>query len=39
MKIGMFVVHSHSEGTASQNLYLGPSFYFMKSRKLSRQKW
>ena len=39
MKIGMFVVDSHSEGTVSQFFYLGPSFYFMKSGKLSCKKW
>ena len=35
----MLVVESHSEGTVSQIFYLGPSFYFMKSRKLSSKKW
>ena len=39
MKIGMCVVDTHSEGTVSQNFYLGPSFYFMKCRKLSCKKW
>ena len=39
MKVGMCVVDSHSEGTVSQNLYLGPSFYFMNSRKFSCKKW
>ena len=33
MKICMLVVESHLGRTISQNLYLGPSFYFMKSRK------
>ena len=32
-KLCTHVVESHSEGTMSQNLYLGPSFNFMKSRK------
>ena len=35
MKIGGHVVHIHLEGTVSQICYLGHSFYFMKSRKLS----
>ena len=39
MKIGMFIVDSHSEGTVSQKRYSGPSFYFMKSRKFSCKKW
>ena len=38
MKIGRLIVESHSEGTASQIFYLGPSFYFMKSRKLRCKK-
>ena len=25
----------HAEGTVSQNFYLGPSFYIMKSRKIT----
>ena len=37
-KFGTCVVDDHSEGTVSRILYLGPSFYFMKSRKLSCQK-
>ena len=39
MKIVMLVVESHSEGCVSQILYVGPSFCFMKSRKLSSKKW
>ena len=39
MKIGRLVVENHSEGTVSQIFYLGPRFYFMKSRKLSCKKW
>ena len=35
MRIGRLVVVSHSEGTVSQILYLGPCYYFMKCRKLS----
>ena len=35
----MCVVEDHSEGTVSQIFDLGPSFYFMKSRKLSCKKW
>ena len=35
MKIAGHVVKVHLEGTVSQIFYLGPSFYFMKSRKLS----
>ena len=38
MKIDSLVVESHSEGTMSQILYLGPSFYFMKCRKLGNKK-
>ena len=34
MKIGTHVAKTHSEGTVSHIFYLGPSFYFMKSRKL-----
>ena len=33
------IVEGHSEGTVSQIVYLGPSFYFMKSRKLGCKKW
>ena len=29
MKFSMTVLHIHSEGTVSQIVYLGPSFYFM----------
>ena len=32
------LVKGHSEGTVSQNFDIGPSFYFMKSRKLSSKK-
>ena len=35
IKIGGHVVHIHLEGTVSQIFYLGHSFYFMQSRKLS----
>ena len=35
MKIAGHVVKVHLEATLSQLFYLGPSFYFMKSRKLS----
>ena len=35
MKVAGHVVKVHLEGTVSQIFYLGPSFYFMKSRKLS----
>ena len=38
-KFGTPVVESPSEGTVSQNFYLGPTFYFMKSRKLSLKTW
>ena len=37
MKIVMLVVESHSEGTVI--FYLGPGFYFLKSRKLSSKNW
>ena len=29
MKFAMTVLHIHSEGSMSQIVYLGPSFYFM----------
>ena len=29
MKFSMPALHIHFEGSASQNFYLGPSFYFM----------
>ena len=29
MKFSMTALHIHSEGSVSQILYLGPSFYFM----------
>ena len=35
IKLGGHVVHIHLEGTMSHIFYLGHSFYFMKSRKLS----
>ena len=35
MKFGRHVVKGHSEGTVSQIFDLGPSFYFMKCRKLN----
>ena len=38
-KFGTHVVEDHSEGTMSQFFNLGPSFYFMKSRKLGCRKW
>ena len=38
-KFGTCVVDYNSEGTVSQILYLGPRFYFMKSRKLSCKKY
>ena len=31
-KFSTHVVKDHSEGTVSQIFYLGPGFYFMKSR-------
>ena len=38
MKFGILVVEDHLEGTVSHILYLGPSFYFMKSRKVRCKK-
>ena len=38
-KFGTCVVDDHSEGTVSQIFDLGPSFYSMKSRKLSCKKY
>ena len=38
-KFGTLVVNDYPEGTVSQIFYLGPSFYFMKSRKLCSKKW
>ena len=35
MKFGRHIVKVHSEGTLSQNFYLGSSFHFMNSRNLS----
>ena len=37
-RFGRHVAKDHSEGTMSQILDLGPSSYFMKSRKLSSQQ-
>ena len=37
-KFGTPLAEGHS-GTVSQIFNLGPSFYFMKSRKLSCKKW
>ena len=37
-KFGTHVVKDHSEGTVSQIFYLGVSFHFMQSRKLSCKK-
>ena len=34
IKFGTHVLEDYSEGTVSHIFYLGPSFYFMKSRKL-----
>ena len=39
MKFGTLVVNYYSEGTVSQIFYLGPSFFFMKSRKFCCKKW
>ena len=38
-KFGTCVVNDHSEGTVSQIIDLGPSLYFMKSRKSSCKKY
>ena len=38
IKFGTLLVGCHLEGTMSQIFYLGPSFYFMKSRKFSSKK-
>ena len=38
-KFGIHVVEDYSEGTMSQIFYLGPGFYFMKSRNLGCKKW
>ena len=37
-RFGRHVAKDHSEGTMSQIFDLGPSSYFMKSRKLSSKK-
>ena len=34
INFGTLVVEAHSEGNLSQIFYLGPKFYFMKSRNL-----
>ena len=34
IKFVTHIVKAHLEGTVSQIFYLGPGFYFMKSRKL-----
>ena len=34
----MCILHYHVKGTVSQNLYLGLTFSFMNSRKLSLKK-
>ena len=39
IQFGTLVVKGYLEGTLSQNIYLGPSFYSMKSRKLGCKKW
>ena len=38
LKFALCVLWYHTEGTLSQNFYLGFIFYFMKSRKLSLKK-
>ena len=38
LRIVVLVVTSHSKGTVSQIVYLGPRFYFMKSRKSGCKK-
>ena len=38
IKFDMLLLHVIMEGTVSQILYLGPSFYFMKSTKISFMK-
>ena len=38
IKLGIHLAEHHSEGTVSQIFDLGPSFYFMESRKLSFEK-
>ena len=37
IKLGRLVVGGQLEGIMSQNLYLGPSFHFMKSGKCSHR--
>ena len=34
----MCIDHIYTQGSLSQNFYLGPSFYFIESRKLSLKK-
>ena len=38
LKFGILVNEGYMERTMSQNFYLGPSFCFIKSRKLSLKK-
>ena len=38
IKLSIHLAEHHSEGTMSQIFDLGPSFYFMESRKLSLKK-
>ena len=38
MRFHIHVINIHLEGTVSQILYIGPSFYFMKSRKNNKEK-
>ena len=35
----MLILHYHTEGTVSQIFNLGPSFYFMKFRKIGCKKY
>ena len=38
LRFGTHEHEGHSEGSVSQIFYLGPSVYFMKSRKISFKK-
>ena len=38
LKFEMCMHHIYTQGRVSQNFYLGPSFYFIESRKLSFKK-
>ena len=38
LKFEILINEGYMEGTMSQNFYLGPSFCFIKSRKLSLKK-